>query len=193
VTLSVDGKVWSELLPTMGWRGDNLQHLVGRGDHYLAWPDEYPSSRIHSSVDGLTWSSSHIPGQVPSRDYDYDIHDVRWNGAQYVMYGSWYLENDEPWNGGPLFDEGKVILRSCNGRVWGYGYSPECSGNDLSWCVIDFVSTAAMTVVVLSDYDHTFMNYNGHSRIQYSADLVTWSSATDLGGRTLVTVAVGDP
>jgi hypothetical protein len=186
VVLSVDGKVWSELLPTMGWRGDNLQHLVGRGDDYLAWPDEYPPSRIYKSVDGLTWTTSHIPGHVPSPDYD--THDVRWNGAQYVMYGSWYLDNGDPW-----FNDGKVILRSCNGRVWGYGYSPECSGNDLGWCVIDFVSTAAMTVVVLSNYDHTFMNYDGHSRIHYSADLVTWSSAADLGGRTLVTVVVGDP
>jgi hypothetical protein len=184
VALSVDGKVWSELLPTMGWRGDNLQHLVGRGDGYLAWPDEYPPSRIYSSVDGLTWTTSHILGKVPSPDRD--THDVRWNGAQYVLLGSWYSDD-------ALRNDGKILARSCNGRVWSNSYNRSCSGNDWGWCVIKFVSTAAMTVVVRSYYSHTHMDFVGQSAIDYSADLVTWGSAADLGVHALVTVVVGDP
>jgi hypothetical protein len=111
---------------------------------------------------------------------------VRWNGAQYVLYGSWY--NADFWP-----DDGKILARSCNGRVWSNSYNLSCSGDDWGWCVIDFVSTAAMTVVVRSYYDHTWMDLVGFSVIDYSADLVTWGSAVNVGEHTLGTVVVGDP
>jgi hypothetical protein len=129
--------------------------------------------------------TSHIPGQEPSPNHD--THDVRWNGAQYVMFGSWYDPADV------FINDGKILARSCNGRVWSDSHDFSCSGDDWGWCVIDFVSTAAMTVVVRSYYSHTFMDYVGTSSIEYSADLVTWGSAVGVGEHTLATVVVGDP
>jgi hypothetical protein len=183
VTLSVDGKVWSELLPTMGWEGDTLQHLVGRGDQYLAWSDEFPPYRIHSSVDGLTWTTSHIK---VGRGQD-DTHDVRWNGAQYVLIGSQY----DVWLEEPIAYHS--VWRSCNGRVWGNGYEL-CHSTDWGGCLIDFASTAAMTVVVRS-WTNQSGDSTGASDIFYSADLVTWGSIEGVQGvdPALYTVVVGDP
>jgi hypothetical protein len=189
VTLSVDGKVWSELLPTTGWRGENLHHLVGRGDQYLAWPLEFPPNRIHSSVDGLTWTTSDIAVGMPQ-----DLPGgPRWNGAQYVLIGTQWLypgdANDVTQN--------HMIARSCNGRVW--DYTTICSSvitmDHAEWnsyCGINFASTAAMTVVVKNHPTYTWDGYYVDSYIRYSADLVTWKSAGSWD-YLLNTVVVGDP
>jgi hypothetical protein len=194
VKLSVDGKVWSELLATMGLSGGD--HLLGRGDQYLAWSQSYPwlqswsypPSRIHSSVDGLTWTTSDI---VLDLDYSPDapappdsellglgqILDVRWNGAQYVL----------------LADKGypSIIARSCNGRVWGNEYVA-CAELTGPFCnSVDFASTPAMTVSVA--YLYHSLTESGYSRINYSADLVTWGSASIPIDAKVGTVVVGDP
>jgi hypothetical protein len=189
VTLSVDGTVWSELLPTMGLWDDYLI-VAGRGDQYLAWPYQYPPSRIHSSVDGLTWTTSDIAVGMLPYDWDVRIHEVRWNGAQYVL------------NGTQLVGPGRtpMIARSCNGRVW--HYTTICT-SDITMdpefpsqpdCAIDFATTAAMTVVVYNDstFDFNQFEWDVHPRISYSADLVTWASA-GTWEHPLFTVVVGDP
>jgi hypothetical protein len=183
VTLSVDGKVWSEPLQTMGWWGDD-PHLAGRGDQYLAWPDEFPPSRIHSSVDGLTWTTSDIAVGIPPEPWEWWAYtnEVRWNGAQYVLLGA---------SGDAAF-HGPMLARSCNGRVWGDIYTV-CYSDDWSSCHLDFASTAAMTVTVTSSFDYTWMDWNSFSQIRYSADLVTWNSAGLWEHPTLFTVVVGDP
>jgi hypothetical protein len=189
VTLSVDGKVWSELLPTMGLSGDSLR-LAGRGDQYLAWPREFPPSRIHSSVDGLTWTTSDIAVGMQNDGW---TGQVRWNGAQYVLLGEL--------NEGDGLDEWLQhhrIARSCNGRVW--HYTTICTENLSmdharwnSYCGINFASTAAMTVVVANYPWSDFSEWYVYSEISYSADLVTWASAGISWEHSLNTVVVGDP
>jgi hypothetical protein len=190
VTLSVDGKVWSELLPTMGLLGGDYLGLAGRGDQYLAWPYEFPPNRIHSSVDGLTWTTSDIAvGMPPDSVFAY-TDQVRWNGAQYVLYGSWV----GPLEGG-LTDANYMIARSCNGRVW--HYTTLCSSSDPPnqvICQLSFASTAAMTVVVVSIAGFSDALLEGYvdTHIRYSADLVTWESAGSWD-YLLTTLVVGDP
>lgn len=190
VRLSVDGKVWSELLPTTGLQGDYLR-LAGRGDQYLAWPLEFPPNRIHSSVDGLTWTTSDIAvGMLKDRPGG----QVRWNGAQYVLSGTQYLypgdANDVTQN--------HMIARSCNGRVW--DYTTICSTviamDHVEWntyCGISYASTAAMTVVVVNHPTYDFDGYYVWSAIRYSADLVTWHGPGRTWELSLKTVVVGDP
>lgn len=188
VTLSVDGTVWSELLPTMGlW---DYPRLAGRGDQYLAWPGEFPPSRIHSSVDGLTWTTSDIAVGMPPDDWRAYTGEVRWNGAQYVLLGDWVH------GAYPFADWNDVIIaRSCNGRVW--HYTTLCSSNpppSPSTCWPSFASTAAMTVVVVSVAGFWDAQLEGYveSDIRYSADLVTWKSAGSWD-YSLTTLVVGDP
>ena len=92
-----------------------------------------------------------------------------------------------------------MIARSCNGRVW--DYTTICSSvttmDHLEWnsyCWINFASTAAMTVVVANHSTFDFFQYEWdvHSEIRYSADLVTWGSAGSWD-YSLYTVVVGDP
>jgi hypothetical protein len=195
VTLSVDGTVWSELLPTMGLSGNYLR-VAGRGDQYLAWPRAYPPSRIHSSVDGLTWTTSDIAVSMPPDGWEADIDEVRWNGAQYVLLGARYVYFGE-WGD---YTETYMIARSCNGRVWD---STTICSSDIAadharfntYCGTSFASTAAMTVVV--HYSST-INFNqseweAQSGIRYSADLVNWVSSGVSWEHALTTVVVGDP
>lgn len=189
VALSADGKVWSELLATTGL-SDGNNHLVGRGDQYVAWSQSYPPiqfwsyppSRIHSSVDGLTWTTSDIvldfPPDAPappSADLVGEILDVRWNGAQYVLLAD---------------SEGYIIARSCNGRVWGNVHVACWSGAGPFCGHVDFASTPAMTVSVADQVEDDSVFSNLH----YSADLVTWGYVAGVEYHPgLATVVVGDP
>jgi hypothetical protein len=170
--------------------------LAGRGDQYLAWPREFPPSRIHSSVDGLTWTTSDIAVGMPPDDWEAYTSKVRWNGAQYVLNGTQLVYP------GDLNDvtENYMIARSCNGRVW--HYTTICSSfitmDNARWntyCGISFASTAAMTVVVANYsgvFDFNQYEWPRYSEIRYSADLVTWAGA-GTWDYSLTMMVVGDP